>query len=183
GIDLDKLEPELADSPLGMRSSAGKMFANSGGVMEAAIRTAHKTITGKEMVKFQLPQIRGTEGRKETKLKIGDLELGVAVVSGLANARELLVEIQNGRKDIHFIEVMACPGGCIAGGGQPINSDENALKARMMSIYKIDENDSIKVSHKNSEIIELYDNFLKEPLGHKSHELLHTNYKERNVLL
>ena len=183
GIDLEKLEPELADSPLGMRSSAGKMFANSGGVMEAAIRTAHKAITGKEMVKFQVPAIRGTKGRKETKIQIGDLELGVAVVSGLANAGELLKEIQNGRKDIHFIEVMACPGGCIAGGGQPINTDEDALKARMRSIYKIDENDSIKVSHKNTEIIELYDNFLEKPLGHKSHELLHTNYKERDVLL
>lgn len=183
GIDLDKLEPELADSPLGMRSSAGKMFANSGGVMEAAIRTAHKTITGKEMVKFQIPQIRGTEGRKETKIQVGDLELGVAVVSGLANAQKLLEEIQKGRKDIHFIEVMACPGGCIAGGGQPINSDEDALKARMRSIYKIDDNESIKVSHKNPEIIELYENFLKEPLGHMSHELLHTNYKERDVLL
>ncbi len=123
------------------------------------------------------------EGRKETRVQIGELELGVAVVSGLANAEKLLNEIRNGRTDIHFIEVMACPGGCIAGGGQRIGADDNAIRVRMKSLYDIDDRDSIKVSHKNPEILELYANFLGEPLGHKSHELLHTHYDEREVML
>ncbi|MCK9452281.1 MAG: NADH-dependent [FeFe] hydrogenase, group A6 [Bacteroidales bacterium] len=181
GIDIAKLEPELADSPLGTRSSAGKIFGTSGGVMEAAIRSAHYFITGKEMVKFQVKGVRGLEGRKEAKIKIGDLDVGVAVVSGLKNAEILMEEIRNGRKDIHFIEVMACPGGCINGGGQLIGTDDEAVKARMLSLYDIDEKDAIKVSHKNPYIVELYDKFLGKPLGHKSHHLLHTHYQKRFV--
>jgi iron only hydrogenase large subunit-like protein len=183
GIDMNKLEPELADSPHGVRSSAGKLFGASGGVMEAAIRTAYFKLTGEELVNFKIKAIRGMEGRKETKVKIGDLELGVAVVSGLANAQKLLDEIRKGKNDIHFIEVMACPGGCIAGGGQRIGADEEAIKARMKSLYDIDDRDSIKVSHKNPEIVELYAKFLGEPLSHKSHELLHTEYDQREVML
>lgn len=183
GIDIQNLDPELADSPLGTRSSAGKIFATSGGVMEAAVRTAHWMITGKEMVQFKIPEIRGLQGRKETKIKIGELEVGVAVVSGLKEAETLLKEIEEGREDIHFIEIMACPGGCINGGGQPLNADEKAIKARMKSLYDIDESSTIKVSHKNPSIIELYDKFLGKPLSHKSHELLHTSYAKRDVLL
>ena len=183
GIDMFNIQPELTDSPLGFRSTAGKLFGASGGVMEAALRTAHYKITGKELVNFQIPQIRGLEKRKEAKMKIGDLELGVAVVNGMANAVELLDEIKNGRSDIHFVEVMACPGGCIGGGGQHIGTDENQLKARMKALYSIDENETLKVSHKNPEIIELYDKFLEEPLGHKSHELLHTHYNKRDVMV
>lgn len=181
GIDVHKLEPELADSPLGTRSSAGKIFGSSGGVMEAAIRSAHYFITGKEMVKFQVKAVRGLEGRKEATVQIGDLEVGVAVVSGLKNAENLLQEIRNGRKDLHFIEIMACPGGCINGGGQPIGTTEEAVKARMATLYDIDEKDAIKVSHKNPYIIELYDKFLGKPLGHRSHDLLHTHYQKREV--
>lgn len=181
GIDVHKLEPELADSPLGTRSSAGKIFGSSGGVMEAAIRSAHYFITGKEMVKFQVKAVRGLEGRKEATVQIGDLEVGVAVVSGLKNAEDLLQEIRNGRKDLHFIEVMACPGGCINGGGQPIGTTEEAVKARMATLYDIDEKDAIKVSHKNPYIVDLYDKFLGKPLGHKSHDLLHTHYQKREV--
>jgi iron-only hydrogenase group A len=181
GIDIQKLDPEIADSPLGTRSSAGKIFGASGGVMEAAIRTAYYLITGKELVKFQVNAIRGFEGRKEAKIPIGDLEVGVAVVSGLKNAEILLDEIRNGRTDIHFIEVMACPGGCINGGGQPIGASEEAIRARMATLYDIDEKDAIKVSHKNPYIVELYNKFLGKPLSHKSHELLHTHYQKRNV--
>jgi iron-only hydrogenase group A len=181
-IDLDHIEPEIADSPLGLRSSAGKLFASTGGVMEAAIRTAHYSLTGKELVRFKVNEIRGLEGIKEAKIKIDDLEIGIAVVSGLKNARKLLAQIKEGRKDLHFIEIMACPGGCIGGGGQPINTDENALKLRMKSIYNIDERESIKVSHKNPDIIDLYKVFLGEPLGEKSHHLLHTSYEKREVL-
>lgn len=182
GVDMFNIQPELTDSPMGFRSTAGKLFGASGGVMEAAIRTAYFKITGKELVNFQIPQIRGLEKRKEAKIKIGDLELGVAVVNGMGSARELLDEIKNGRSDIHFIEVMACPGGCIGGGGQHIGSTPEQLRIRMKTLYSIDENETLKVSHKNPEIIELYDNFLGEPLGHKSHELLHTNYTIREVM-
>lgn len=182
GVDIHKLEPELADSPMGFRSSAGKLFGASGGVMEAAIRTAYYKITGKELTAFQVPQIRGMKGRKETRIKIGDLELGVAVVSGLNNARILLDEIREGRDDIHFIEVMACPGGCIAGGGQKIGAAKDDILARMKTLYDIDEGESIKVSHKNPDIIEIYDKYLGEPCSHKCHELLHTTYAERDVM-
>jgi NADH-quinone oxidoreductase subunit G/NADP-reducing hydrogenase subunit HndD len=183
GINMHKMEPEIADSPLGIRSSAGKLFGASGGVMEAAIRTAYFKITGEELINFKIPAVRGFKGRKETTIQIGDLKIGVAVVSGLGNAKELLDEIRNGRNDIHFIEVMACPGGCIAGGGQYIGADDEAIRARLKTLYNIDENATIKVSHKNPEIMELYDNFLGEPLGHKSHELLHTTYTKRDVML
>ncbi len=183
GIDMHKLKPEITDSPHGVRSSAGKLFGASGGVMEAAIRTAYFKITGEELIEFKVCAIRGLEGRKEVKIKAGDIEIGAAVVSGLENARVLLDEIRNGRDDIHFIEIMACPGGCLNGGGQPIGADDDAIKARLMSLYDIDERATIKVSHKNPEIIELYDKYLGKPLGHKSHELLHTTYGKRDVPL
>lgn len=183
GIEIEKLNPETADSPLGVRSSAGKLFGNTGGVMEAAIRTAYFKLTGKDLVSFRIPEIRGFRGRKETRIRIGDLELGVAVVSGLKNAHLLLEEIHGGRNDIHFIEVMACPGGCVAGGGQRVGCGESDILARMRSLYAIDDQETIKMSHKNPEVIELYQEFLGEPLGHKSHELLHTSYNKRDVML
>ena len=183
GIDMQHIAPEITDSPLGVRSSAGKIFGATGGVMEAALRTAYKKLTGNELTNFKITALRGLKGRKETKIKINDLELGIAVVSGLANAGELIEEIRNGKNDVHFIEVMTCPGGCIAGGGQRIGSDESVVEARMKSLYDIDERETLKVSHKNPEITELYDEFLGKPLGHKSHELLHTKYMKREVLL
>jgi NADH-quinone oxidoreductase subunit G/NADP-reducing hydrogenase subunit HndD len=183
GIQVGQLEPEAADSPMGARSSAGKLFGASGGVMEAALRTAYYKLTGKEMSELRVNEIRGLAGRKETRVQIGDLELGIAVVSGMANAKVLLDEIRNGRNDIHFIEMMACPGGCIAGGGQRIGAGLEAIRARMQSLYSIDDKESIKVSHRNPEIAEIYKNFLGEPLGHTSHELLHTDYKEREDVL
>lgn len=183
GIDMKNIEPELTDSPLGVRSSAGKIFGATGGVMEAALRTAYKKLTGSELINFKITAIRGFKGRKETKIRINDLEVGVAVVSGLANAAILLEEIRNGKNDVHFVEVMTCPGGCIAGGGQRIGSGESVVEARMQSLYDIDDRETLKVSHKNPEITELYANFLGSPLGHKSHELLHTHYQKRDVLL
>lgn len=183
GIDMTNIQPEITDSPLGVRSSAGKIFGATGGVMEAALRTAYRKLTGKELTNFKISAVRGLKGRKETHIKINDLEIGVAVVSGLANAGKLIEEIRNGRKDIHFVEVMTCPGGCIAGGGQRIGGSESVIEARMNSLYEIDEKETLKTSHKNPEIIELYDKFLGEPLQHKSHELLHTRYTRRDVLL
>jgi iron-only hydrogenase group A len=183
GIDMKTLDPELADSPLGSRSTAGKLFGASGGVMEAALRTAFFKLTGNEMTQYKVNEVRGLDGIKEAKIKIGDLEIGVAVANGLGNAAKLFEQIKNGRNDLHFIEVMACPGGCIGGGGQHIGADEKALMARMKSLYDIDQNETLKVSHKNPDVIEIYEKFFGKPLGHKSHELLHTSYQKRDVLL
>jgi iron-only hydrogenase group A len=182
GVDMQKIEPEMADSPHGLRSSAGKLFGASGGVMEAAIRTAYFMITGNELVKFQIQEVRGLSGRKEATIDIDGIQLGVAVVNGLANARVLLEEIKRGLSNVQFIEVMACPGGCINGGGQHIGAGERAVLSRMNTLYEIDDRETIKVSHKNPEIIQLYKDYLEKPLGHKSHELLHTHYQERNII-
>jgi NADH-quinone oxidoreductase subunit G/NADP-reducing hydrogenase subunit HndD len=182
GIDLQALAPQTADTPFGERSTAGKIFGASGGVMEAAVRTAHYLLTGKEISKLEVLPVRGLKGAKEIRTRIGDLEVGAAVVSGLSHARKILDEIRAGRKDLHFIEVMTCPGGCINGGGQPIGADLNAVRARMQALYKIDQNERVRVSHRNSSVTRLYDEFLGKPLGEKSHHLLHTHYGAREVL-
>ncbi len=182
-LDMQALPPEATDSPLGERSTAGKLFGASGGVMEAAVRTAHVLITGEEMGDLKIQAVRGLEGRKEASVMVGDMQVNVAVVSGLGNARALLDEIREGRSDLHFIEVMTCPGGCIAGGGQPIGTDIEAVKGRMKSLYDIDRDGPLRVSHKNTEVQKLYKDFLGEPLGHKSHELLHTHYEERDRIV
>jgi NADH-quinone oxidoreductase subunit G/NADP-reducing hydrogenase subunit HndD len=182
GIDLASLEPDSADTPFGERSSAGKLFGASGGVMEAAIRTAHWLITGREMDELKVQAVRGIKGVKEARLNIDGLEVGVAVVSGLANARRLLEQIRAGRNDLHFIEVMTCPGGCIAGGGQPYQTQPEQVRARMRALYKIDRDAVVRTSHANKEVQRLYDEFLGKPLGEKSHHLLHTHYAPREVV-
>lgn len=182
GLDLNEIEPEGTDTPFGTRTSAGKIFATSGGVMEAALRSAYFLITGKELDNLDIKAVRGLEGRKEAKINIAGTEVGVAVVSGLKNASDLLNEIRAGRDDLHFIEIMACPGGCINGGGQPIGVTAEAVKNRMKGLYAIDKNDNYRVSHKNPDIKRLYDEYLGEPLGHKSHHLLHTHYHQRDVI-
>jgi len=182
GVNLAHIEPDTADTPFGERTTAGKIFGASGGVMEAAIRSAHFLITGKELEKFRIQQLRGTKERKEMILEIAGLKLGVAVVSGLASARALIEEIKSGRDDLHFIEVMTCPGGCVGGGGQPIGMDRDAVLARIKTLYSIDREEATNVSHANTYVKRLYEEFLGEPLGHKSHELLHTHYERRDVL-
>jgi NADH-quinone oxidoreductase subunit G/NADP-reducing hydrogenase subunit HndD len=183
GLDLRELEPEAADTPFGLRSSAGKLFGATGGVMEAALRTAHHLITGRELDARTLPALRGTDGIKEMKVRVGEIELGVAVVSGLQNARRLLDEIRAGRKDLHFVEVMSCPGGCIAGGGQMLGADLEAVRARMASLYALDETSTLRTAHGNSAVRALYDEFLGQPLGERSHNLLHTHYQPRDLPL
>jgi iron-only hydrogenase group A len=182
GVDLLAMTPQTADTPFGERSTAGKIFGASGGVMEAAVRTAHYLLTGQDPAKLEMQPLRGMKGSKEIRIKIGDLEVGAAVVSNLGNARKLLDEIRAGRKDIHFIEVMTCPGGCINGGGQPIGADANAARSRMQALYKIDQNEKARVSHRNTHVMRLYEEFLGKPLGEKSHHLLHTHYNSREVL-
>ncbi|MFW5701967.1 MAG: [FeFe] hydrogenase, group A, partial [Bacteroidota bacterium] len=183
GIDIRELEPDSADTPFGERSSAGKLFAATGGVMEAAVRTAHYMLTGKELETQAFQEVRGMEGIKEGRININGIEIGVAVAHGLTNACKLLEDVKAGKRDVHFIEVMTCPGGCIGGGGQPIGCDTEALKARMQALYKIDKETSARTSHGNQSIKRLYEEFLGEPLGEKSHELLHTKYVKRDDVL
>jgi iron only hydrogenase large subunit-like protein len=182
GVDLPSLAPQTADTPFGERSTAGKIFGASGGVMEAAIRTAHFMLTGEDMAKPEIQPLRGMKGAKELRAVVGGVEVGAAVVSGLGNARKLLDQIRAGRKDLQFIEVMTCPGGCINGGGQPIGADPNAARARMQALYKIDQSEKLRLSHKNPYIARLYEEFLGKPLGEKSHHLLHTHYSSRDVI-
>ncbi len=183
GIDIGKLTPETADTPFGERSTAGKLFGASGGVMEAAIRTAYYTLTGKEMGNLKIQALRGMSGIKEATVEINGLAVSVAAVSGLGNARQLLDEIKAGKRQYHFIEVMTCPGGCVAGGGQPIGADPEEIRGRMQALYTIDRTEEIRTSHNNRYIKKIYNEYLGEPLGDRSHHLLHTAYAQRNVLL
>lgn len=183
GLDLNLLEPEPNDNPFGNRSSAGKLFGVSGGVMEAAVRTAYYFLTGEELEVTELKELRGLEPIKECKIKINGKELGLVAVSGLGNARKVLDEIRAGRDDIHFIEVMACPGGCIAGGGQPYSTNLDKIRARMKALYNIDKISSIRRAHENPYIQRLYREFLGEPLSEKSHKYLHTHYVKRDDIL
>ncbi len=182
-IDFNSLESNEADLPFGTRSSAGKLFGGTGGVMEAALRTAYQLLTGDELENPVIETIRGLNGIKETKLQIGALNLGVAVVNGLDNAKKLLEEIKAGRDDLHFIEVMTCPGGCIAGGGQPRNNSREHIQSRMQALYRIDQTSAVRASHHNRAVKELYNDLLQEPLSTVSHKLLHTHYSKREVLL
>lgn len=183
GINMARIEPETADTPFGERTTAGKIFAATGGVMEAALRDAHYLVTGKDMDKLEIYDVRGMDGIKETTVRIGDLELRVAVANGLGNARKLLDEIKSGLRSLHFIEVMTCPGGCINGGGQPIDVDRSAILARIKCLYQLDRKEKRRTSHSNRSIQRLYDEFLGAPLKEKSHELLHTSYGKRDVVV
>jgi len=182
-LDIN-LPPENADSPFGIRSSAGKIFGASGGVMEAAVRSAYYFMTGRELGDLKIEAMRGLSGIKEAHINIAGIEVGVAVVNGLKNARRLLKQINDGkRQDIHFVEFMTCPGGCVGGGGQPYGTDIDKLKMRTWELYNIDNTATLRVSHANPEIIQIYQEFLGEPNSHKAHELLHTHYQERETLM
>lgn len=183
GLDMKALEPEGADTPFGERTTAGKIFGASGGVMEAALRSAYFLITGEELADLNVNAVRGLEGCKEAHVKIGGIEVGVAVASGLKNAAALLDQVRAGRDDLHFIEIMTCPGGCIAGGGQPLSTDREAITRRMQSLYAIDASETVRTSHANESIQRLYKEFLGQPLSDKSHHLLHTHYAKREVML
>ena len=193
GIDFRNLEDGYFDSPLGLSSGAADIFGNTGGVMEAAIRTVYELITGRELPfdKLHVEPLMGVDRIKTATLKIEDpldewkeldgVEVNVAVTSGLTGAGELLEEIKAGKSKYHFIEVMACPGGCINGGGQPrANDDPQIREKRIRSLYLEDENKTLRKSHENKDIIRLYEEFLGKPLGHHSHELLHTTYTKRS---
>jgi iron only hydrogenase large subunit-like protein len=191
GIDFLSLPDDEMDAPLGMSSGAADIFANTGGVMEAALRTAWEVVTGKQLPfdNLHVKPVEGLEGIKDAAIKItGTLPkwsflegatLKVAVAHTLSNAAKLLELIRAGKADYHFIEVMTCPGGCISGGGQPRMTTNEVRKARMAAIYHEDEGKQVRKSHENPWIKQIYKEFLGQPLGEKSHHLLHTHYTTR----
>ncbi|MBQ5602068.1 MAG: iron hydrogenase small subunit [Clostridia bacterium] len=186
GIDFCALEDGEFDNPFDIGSGAGVIFGATGGVMEAALRTAAEVIEGKPLEKLEFNEVRGTEGIKFASYKLGDMTLNVAVTSGTANAKKLLRDVQDGKVDVHFIEVMACPGGCVNGGGQPYqpasvrNSvDLRALRAAVL--YNDDKNADLRKSHENSAVKKLYEEYFGEPNSHKAHEILHTHYVKRGL--
>lgn len=181
GIDFSNLPEEEFDSPLGVSTGAGVIFGATGGVMEAALRTAYEVITGSQLTNVDFVAVRGMKGIKEAEIDLNGTRLKVAVAHTLSNARTLLEQIENGTSPYTFIEVMTCPGGCLGGGGQPIPTDEEIRLKRAESIYLEDKNKPIRKSHENPEIQYLYRHFLQKPLSEKAHHLLHTHYVERGI--
>ncbi len=186
GIKFTELPDEKFDEPLGISTGAGVIFGATGGVMEAALRTAVETLTGEELKHLDFTEVRGIQGIKEATYKVGDLDVKVAVASGLANARELLNKVKSGEANYHFIEIMGCPGGCVNGGGQPQQPgyvrntvDIRGLRAKVL--YDADAGMPIRKSHENPAIKELYATYLGKPGSEKAHHLLHTSYIKRKV--
>ncbi len=184
GINFALLPDEECDAPLGQGSGAAVIFGATGGVMEAALRTAAEVITGEALESLEFNEVRGMSGVKEATYKLGDLDVKVAIVSGTKNAKIIMDKVKNGEADYTFIEIMGCPGGCINGGGQPVQSatvrnftDLKALRAA--ALYKNDESRPIRKSHENEDVKTVYAEFLGEPNSHKAHELLHTSYVAR----
>ncbi|MBQ5591732.1 MAG: iron hydrogenase small subunit [Clostridia bacterium] len=186
GINFNILPDEAFDSPLGEGSGAAVIFGATGGVMEAALRTAVEKITGKTLDNVDFTEVRGMEGVKEATYAVGDLEVKVAVASGTANAKTLMEQVKNGTSEYQFIEIMGCPGGCINGGGQPIidattRNFEDFKAKRASALYTADKNNANRKSHENEAIKRVYSEFFGEPGSHKAHEILHTTYVKRSL--
>ena len=186
GIKFRDLDDEAFDDPFSIGSSAGAIFGATGGVMEAALRTAAEVIEGKPLEKLEFNEVRGTEGVKFASYKLGDITLNVAVASGTANARKLLDDVKAGKVDVQFIEVMACPGGCVNGGGQPhqpasVRETIDLRAVRAAVLYNDDAKADLRKSHENSAVKKLYDEYFGEPNSHKAHEILHTHYVKRGL--
>ena len=186
GIKFNLLPDEEFDAPLGLSTGAATIFGATGGVMEAALRTAVETLTGEELESVDFKEVRGTAGIKEATYHVAGMDVNVAVASGLGNARELLNRVKSGEANYHFIEIMGCPGGCVNGGGQPQQpgyvrntTDIRALRAKVL--YDDDAADKIRKSHENPAIKELYATYLGEPGSEKAHHLLHTTYVKRKI--
>jgi NADH-quinone oxidoreductase subunit G/NADP-reducing hydrogenase subunit HndD len=193
GIDFDSLEDSRFDNPMGLSTGAADIFGTTGGVMEAALRTVYELVTGRELPfdGLHVTPIVGLDRIKAAEIQIVDplpqyscfegVTLKVAVTSGLSGARKLMEDVAAGKSQYHFIEVMGCPGGCISGGGQPRPVNDEIRKKRLEAIYREDEGKELRKSHENPDIKKLYAEFLGSPLGHKSHELLHTHYVKRGI--
>ena len=185
GIDLSKLADEEFDNPMGEATGAAVIFGTTGGVMEAALRTVSEVLTGKELEKVEFENVRGeVNGIKEATVKIGDLDVKVAIANGLKNAGIIMDMIEKGETPYHFVEIMACPGGCVTGGGQPIHDAKTRATVdihglRKKALYEADKNLPIRKSHENPVIKKLYEEYLEKPGSHKAHELLHTTYHKR----
>lgn len=183
-IEFDKLEDSKFDSPMGEATGAGAIFGVTGGVMEAALRTAQDTLTGESLPQIDFEEVRGTQNIKRATIEIDGKEIKVVAASGLANAKTILEEIKQGKADYQFVEIMACPGGCIMGGGQPIKSSKiqaevDVKKLRSQALYSIDEKSVIRKSHENPVIKTLYEEFLGKPGSELAEKLLHTTYEKR----
>ena len=186
GIDFTNLPDETADPSFGIASGAGHIFGATGGVMEAALRTVYEVVTGDELKDLNFKDVRGLEAIKEAEYDLKGVKVKVAVTSGLSNAAKLLDMVKSGEKDYTFIEVMCCPGGCVNGGGQPhqpgfIRNYKDLRAPRANALYSEDEAMTLRKSHENPEVKELYDNYLGSPNSHKAHELLHTSYTKREI--
>jgi len=179
GVDWGRLADEEFDDPLGRSTGAAAIFGATGGVMEAALRTAYELVTKKDLKDLDFVAVRGMTKIKEATIDLDGTKINVAVAHGLGNAKELLERIKRGEKTYHFVEIMACPGGCIGGGGQPIKTTNAVREQRIDAIYREDKRMPLRKSHENPAITQIYAEFLGQPLGHKSHELLHTHYTAR----
>lgn len=185
GIDFMHLQDGEFDQPLGLSTGAADIFGVTGGVMEAALRTAAEVLTGVAPGPLEFKQVRDVTGLKEASLEINGMTVNIAVANGITNAKHVLDAVRSGEKEYHLVEIMACPGGCIGGGGQPYPPkgtkvlDPDLLRARASALYEIDAHKQLRRSHENPSITALYDNYLGEPNSEKAHELLHTHYEER----
>lgn len=185
GINFNGLADEEFDLPLGSSTGAGVIFGATGGVMEAALRTAVETLTGEQLGNLEFTEVRGTAGIKEASYEVGGLTVKVAVASGLANAKELMKKVRSGEADYQFIEIMACPGGCVNGGGQPVvpasvRNFEDVRGKRAAVLYNIDKNMPLRKSHDNPVLKEAYAEYFGKPGSHKAHEAFHTTYVKRS---
>jgi NADH-quinone oxidoreductase subunit G len=181
-IPFASLEEREYDDPLGESTGAAVIFGATGGVMEAALRTAYELGTGNPLPKVDFMPARGLEGIKEASVDFNGIDFKIAVAHGGKNVQELMDKIDRGEAFYHFVEIMACPGGCIGGGGEPYSLDPDILEKRTKAIYAIDEAKTIRKSHENGSIKKLYEEFLEKPLSHKAHHLLHTHYTDRSNL-
>lgn len=180
-IDFDALPDEDFDNPLGESTGAAVIFGTTGGVIEAAVRTAYELHTGKKLAKVDFEELRGMDYIRKATIDFDGLPINIGIAHGLGNARKLLQDIKDGKSEFHAIEIMACPGGCIGGGGQPLHhGDSGIIKARQKAIYQEDAGKTIRKSHENPYIVKLYEEFLGKPLSEKSHHLLHTHYFDKS---
>jgi NADP-reducing hydrogenase subunit HndD len=184
-IEFTELEDSEFENPMGEATGAAAIFGVTGGVMEAALRTAADIIEGKDLKKINYEAVRGKEGIKKASVTIAGKEIKIVVASGLKNARIIMDEIKSGNADYQFVEIMACPGGCIMGGGQPIKSSKirstvDIHKLRADALYTIDEKSTIRKSHENPVVLEIYEEFFGKPCGEISHKYLHTAYSMKN---
>lgn len=183
GIDFEDLPQDQFDNPLGESTGAAAIFGTSGGVMEAALRTAYFKLSGKELDNIEFESVRGSAGVKEATINVNGMEVNIAVVNGIGNVKQILDDVAAGKSKYHFVEVMACPGGCINGGGQPIHQKPEKVIKRMKALYQIDSAAKTRRSHENESVKTLYKEFLGEPNSHKAHEILHTEYFNRKEML